>query len=147
MTDDITKIELDQFYPHPPEKVWRALTTPELMGQWMMQPIGFEPVVGNEFEMKTQAMPGQNFSGEIRGKVLEVIAPELLSITWNDAQADRESGWVISWALRPEGNGTRILFSHSGFDPEDQVMQRARSIMGNGWQAMLGKLDAVIAAA
>ncbi|MGW4243209.1 SRPBCC family protein [Nocardia sp. NPDC004722] len=146
MTDDVTKIELDHFYPHPPQKVWRALTTPELMGQWMMRPIGFEPVVGNVFEMKTQPMPGQNFSGEIRGTVLEVVAPELLSISWSDANAERESGWVISWALRPEGKGTRILFSHTGFDPEDAVMQRARTIMGGGWKGMLDKLEAVVAA-
>ncbi|MFE3960657.1 SRPBCC domain-containing protein [Nocardia sp. NPDC059091] len=145
MTDDITTIELDHYYPHSPEKVWRALTTPELMGQWMMRPIGFEPVVGTVFEMRTQPMPGQNFSGEIRGEVLEVVAPQLLSVSWNDARSDRDNGWVISWTLRPEGHGTRILFSHRGFDPEDPVMQRARSIMGGGWKGMLDRLESVLA--
>ncbi|MFD7845829.1 SRPBCC domain-containing protein [Nocardia sp. NPDC059764] len=147
MTDDTTRIELDQFYPHPPAKVWRALTTPELMGQWMMRPVGFEPVVGTVFEMTTRPMPGQNFSGEIRGRVLEVVEPELLTLTWNDAAAERETGWVISWTLRPEGHGTRVLFSHSGFDPEDAVMQRARSIMGGGWQGMHDRLGSVLASA
>jgi len=147
MTDDLTKIELDHYYPHPPEKVWRAITTPDLMGQWMMQPIGFEPVAGNIFEMKTQPMPGQDFSGEIRGKVLEVVAPELLRITWSDAHAEVDSGWIITWLLRPEGHGTRILFSHTGFDPDNAVTQRARSIMGPGWASMLDNLEAVAAAA
>ncbi|MFI1916866.1 SRPBCC domain-containing protein [Nocardia sp. NPDC020380] len=145
MTDIATSIELDHFYPHPPEKVWRVLTTPELMGQWMMQPTGFEAVVGNVFEMKTQPMPGQAFSGEIRGEVLEVVAPELLRVTWNDAQSGKPTGWIISWELRPEGHGTRMLFSHTGFDPEDEVMQRARKIMGGGWGGMLGRLESVLA--
>lgn len=43
--DDPTVIELDQFYPHPPQKVWRALTTPELMGQWMSPPVARPPLL------------------------------------------------------------------------------------------------------
>ncbi|MFF3572365.1 SRPBCC domain-containing protein [Nocardia jiangxiensis] len=144
MSDTATAIELDHYYPHPPEKVWRALTTPKLMAQWMMEPIGFEPVAGNIFEMKTRPMPGQNFSGHIRGEVLEAAAPELLRMTWNDAQMDTPTGWIISWQLRPEGHGTRILFSHSGFDPDNPLMQRARSIMSPGWAAMLDNLEAVL---
>ncbi|MEV6768581.1 SRPBCC domain-containing protein [Nocardia sp. NPDC051030] len=89
--------------------------------------------------------PGQQFSGEIRGEVLEASAPDRLSITWNDAQSDRVTGWVITWDLRQEGHGTRILFSHTGFDPEDAVMQRARTIMGGGWAGMLDRLAAVLA--
>jgi uncharacterized protein YndB with AHSA1/START domain len=144
MSDSGT-IELDHFYPHPPEKVWDALTTPRLMAQWMMEPIGFEPVVGNVFEMKTRPMPGQDFSGHIRGEVLEVAAPELLRITWSDAEADAPTGWVISWELHPEGRGTRILFSHSGFDPGNPMMQRARSIMSPGWAGMHDQLENVLA--
>lgn len=144
MSDTATAIELDHYYPHLPEKVWRALTTPKLMAQWMMEPIGFEPVAGNIFEMKTRPMPGQNFSGHIRGEVLEAAAPELLRMTWNDAQMDTPTGWIISWQLRPEGRGTRILFSHSGFDPDNPLMQRARSIMSPGWAAMLDNLEAVL---
>ncbi|MCU1644897.1 MAG: Activator of Hsp90 ATPase 1 family protein [Nocardia sp.] len=147
MSDNPASIELDHFYPHPPEKVWRAITTPELMGQWMMEPIGFEPVAGNHFEMKTHPMPGQNFSGEIRGRVLEVIAPELLRITWSDAQMEADSGWIMSWQLRPEGHGTRIIFSHTGFDPDDASSQRTRSIMSPGWASMHDSLENVVAAA
>ncbi len=113
----------------------------------MLVHIGFEPVAGNVFEMETRPMPGQNFSGHIRGEVLQATAPELLRITWNDVQAEAPTGWVISWRLRPEGRGTRILFSHTGFDPDDAIMQRARSIMSPGWAGMHDRLETLLAEA
>ncbi|MCX4094868.1 SRPBCC family protein [Nocardia sp. alder85J] len=144
MTDDLTTIELDHFYPHPPEKVWKALTTPELFARWLMPATGFEPVPGNEFRMQTQPMPGAGFSGNVRGTVLEAIAPKRLSMTWNDAESDIETGWVITWQLEPEGTGTRVLFSHSGFDPDDVRAQRVRTIMSKGWSGIATSLGAVI---
>ncbi|WP_040835749.1 SRPBCC family protein [Nocardia brevicatena] len=145
MTDTTTSIELDHFYPHAPEKVWRVLTTPELIGQWLMQPVGFEPVPGNIFEMTTRPMPGQGFSGRIRCEVLEAVAPELLRITWDDVDSDTPTGWVITWVLRREGTGTRLLFGHSGFDPDSEIVQRARKIMGGGWAAKHERLESVLA--
>ncbi|RDI44741.1 SRPBCC family protein [Nocardia mexicana] len=144
-TEDLTSIELDHFYPHAPEKVWRALTTPELMAQWMMQPVGFEPVVGNSFRMRGTPMPNVGFSGEIRCEVIEVTAPERLSISWNDAESDRETGWVITWRLHPEGTGTRILFTHTGFDPDDTTAQLSRKIMRGGWPGMFARLEKTLA--
>ncbi|ATL68896.1 SRPBCC family protein [Nocardia terpenica] len=139
-TDDPTMIELDHFYPHPPAKVWRALTTPKLMAQWMMQSTGFEPIVGTVFHMRGRAVPQTGFSGEIRCEVLEVVAPERLSMSWNDARADTDTGWVITWRLRPEGTGTRMLFTHTGFDPDDPTSQLSRTIMRGGWPGMLERL-------
>ncbi len=144
MTDDSTTIELDQFYPHPPHKVWRALTTPELMVRWMMRPTGFEPVAGNIFHMRGRAIPQTGFSGEIRCEVLEATAPKRLSISWNDAHAESETGWVVTWELHPEGIGTRILFTHTGFDPDDPTAQLSRQIMSGGWPGMLTRLASVL---
>jgi uncharacterized protein YndB with AHSA1/START domain len=146
MTDDLTTIALDNFYPHPPEKVWRALTTPELLAQWLMPATGFEPVPGTEFRMRAQPMPGVGFSGKVRGTVLEAIAPKRLSLAWNDAESDIETGWVITWQLEPEGTGTRVLFSHSGFDPDDDGSQRVRAIMSKGWAGIADGLGTVTAA-
>ncbi|WP_328396969.1 SRPBCC family protein [Nocardia sp. NBC_00416] len=143
MTDDPTSIVVDQFYPHPPAKVWRALTTPTHMEKWLLAPIGFEPVVGNRFRMKAQPMPAVDFSGEIRCEVLEAVAPERLSISWNDANSAQDTGWTVSWDLRPEGRGTRILLTHSGFDPDDPGSQRSRSIMGGGWAGIAARLGEV----
>jgi uncharacterized protein YndB with AHSA1/START domain len=146
-TADATIIEVDQFYPHPPERVWQALTTPELMARWLMVPTGFAPVVATRFTFQGQPMPSVGFSGEVACEVLAVIPGQQLAMSWGplekQARSDKPPAWVVTWTLHPEGTGTRVILRHTGFDPDDDVQQRARTIMGNGWvriAAQLGKL-------
>jgi uncharacterized protein YndB with AHSA1/START domain len=137
-------IEIDQFYPHPPRRVWQALTTPELMARWLMEPSGFAPVVGTRFTFRGQPMPSVDFSGEVACEVLDVVEGERLAISWADARSDKSSGWVVMWTLHPEGTGTRVVLRHSGFDPDDPVHQRSRTIMGSGWVRIVAQLGAVL---
>jgi uncharacterized protein YndB with AHSA1/START domain len=137
-------IELDQFYPHPPQRVWQALTTPELMARWLMKPNGFAPMVGTRFTFRGQPMPSVGFSGEIACEVVDVVEGEQLAISWADARSDKPSAWIVSWTLHPEGTGTRVILRHSGFDPEDTVQQRSRTIMGNGWIRIAAQLGAAL---
>lgn len=145
MNDDLSTIELDQFSPYPPQQVWRVLTDPELLGRWLMPATGFRPVAGTTFRMQTPAMPGVGFSGTVDATVLEAIAPKRLSMTWNDAESGRETGWVITWELEPEGDGTRILFTHTGFDPDDAMAQRVRAMMSKGWSGIHAALATLLA--
>jgi uncharacterized protein YndB with AHSA1/START domain len=101
-------IEIDQFYPHPPQRVWQALTTPELMARWLMEPNGFAPVVGTRFSFRGQPMPSVDFCGEIACEVIDVVDGEQLAISWADAQSDKPAAWVVSWTLHPEGTGTPV---------------------------------------
>ena len=97
MTDvaaDPTVIEVDQFYPHSPERVWRALTTPDLMARWLMEPAGFAPVVGTRFTFRGQPMPSVGFSGEI---VCEVP-------TWSTATSLRSAGPTRALTSRLHGS-------------------------------------------
>ncbi|WP_280265448.1 SRPBCC family protein [Nocardia wallacei] len=143
MSEDPRTIELDQFYPHPPAKVWRALTTPELMIRWMMEPEGFEPVAGNRFRLRAEPIPATGFSGEISCEVLEAVAPKRLRVTWDDAAAG-PTGWTVTWDLYPEGRGTRLVLTHTGFDPDDPTAQLSRSIMRGGWPGMLRRLGTAL---
>jgi uncharacterized protein YndB with AHSA1/START domain len=123
-------IEVAQFYAHPPERVWQALTTPELMARWLMPPTGFAPVVGTRFTFHGQPMmPSVGFSGEIACEVIPVVTGEKLAISWADARSAKPAEWVVTWTPHPEGSGTRVVLRHSGFDPDDVVQQRLRS----GW--------------
>lgn len=44
--NDSREIVVDEVFPHAPELLWKTLTTPELMGRWLMVPTGFAPIPG-----------------------------------------------------------------------------------------------------
>lgn len=147
--DDLGRIDVDEYFPHPPAKVWRALTTPALMEQWLM-PNDFAPVVGHRFTFRATPIAQTQFSGTIACRVLEVVHEELLSISWEDAEkpADTTPGAMrttVTWALRAEGRGTRVFLAHVGFDPDDPTQQLARTFMSGGWRShVLRRLEDVL---
>ncbi|MFI6901959.1 SRPBCC domain-containing protein [Nonomuraea sp. NPDC050394] len=130
MTDDLTAIRVDHFYAHPPAKVWRALTDPELMAKWLM-PNSFRPEIGHEFTFTTEPRPNVGFDGIVYCRVLEIEPGKLLKISWSDR---KKADWTVSWRLEGEGRGTRVFLDHEGFDPDDPAQQFSRKIMGGGWR-------------
>jgi len=143
-TEDLTTIRVDQFYPHAPAKVWRALTTPDLMAQWLM-PNDFQAVTGHRFTFTAAPIEATNFSGTIACEVMEVRPLERLRITWRDADGTNPLDSTVTFHLHPEGRGTRLILEHSGFDPDDPGQQMARRIMNGGWRShVLRRLGAVL---
>lgn len=143
-TDDPTRIELDHFYPHPPAKVWRALTEPEFMGRWLMAPDTFEARAGHRFTFQARPMPAVGFSGQVACVILDATPPKRLSYSWDDAERSEPTGWVITWELIEEGHGTRLILRHTGFDPDLDQQQRSRTIMSGGWVRVLDGLEPVL---
>ncbi|GAA2406734.1 SRPBCC domain-containing protein [Nonomuraea africana] len=144
--DDLTTVRVDQFLTHPPRKVWRALTEPDLLAQWLM-PGDFRLEVGHRYTMRAQAMPATGFSGIVQAEVLAFEPERMLRIGWRDADPDSpgRADWTITWTLQPEGRGTRLFLVHEGFDPDSPIQQRARTIMGGGWRSMaMRRLDEVL---
>lgn len=121
----------DVYYPHPPERVWRALTTSAVIARWLM-PNDFAPEVGREFTFQTNPMPAFNFDGVVHCLVTTCVAPRLLSYTWNGGALRSQ----VTYQLEPEGDGTRLRFEHSGFDLDDPVQRGAHQGM-QGWHAAL----------
>lgn len=127
-------IRLDQFVAAPPAKVWRLLTEPELMRLWWAEG-EVAAVVGHQF---TLDMPGY---GKQPCKVLEVDPPHRFVYTFTEAR-------TLSWRLEAEGRGTRVFLEHSGFDLEDERMDRAFERMAPGWRdSVLPRLARVAARA
>ncbi|MFE6038707.1 SRPBCC domain-containing protein [Streptomyces sp. NPDC056452] len=144
--DDLTTIRVDHFLAHPPAKVWRALTEPELIAQWMM-PGDFRLEVGHRYTMTAVPRPNTNFSGTIQAEVLAYDDERMLSVRWQDAVESRGNAadWTITWTLEPEGRGTRLFLVHAGFDPDDPAQQMAHRIMGGGWRSyVLAALENVL---
>jgi uncharacterized protein YndB with AHSA1/START domain len=131
-------IVVERLVPHPPEKVWRALTTPHLIAEWLMAN-DFAAEQGRRFTFRATPVPG--WSGITNCEVLTVEEPRLLAYRWGDG-TESESGLrtVVTWSLMPEGAGTRVRMEHSGFRPGDEDGYRA---MGGGWPHILAALEQV----
>jgi uncharacterized protein YndB with AHSA1/START domain len=145
--DDLTTIRVDHFLAHPPAKVWRALTEPELIAQWMM-PGDFRLEVGHCYTMTAVPRPNTNFSGTIQAEILAYDDERMLSVRWQDAVESHGNAadWTITWTLEPEGRGTRLFLVHTGFDPDDPAQRMAHRIMGGGWRSyVLTALENVLA--
>ncbi|MFI8849038.1 SRPBCC domain-containing protein [Streptomyces sp. NPDC053499] len=136
--DDPGTVRVDQFLAHPPAKVWRALTEPGLIAQWLM-PCDFRLEVGHRYTMRARPMPATGFSGTVRAEVLAFEPERMLRVGWRDADPTSPSGadWTITWTLRPEGRGTRLFLLHEGFDSDNPLQQRARNAMGGGWNSLV----------
>ncbi|MEU0569324.1 SRPBCC domain-containing protein [Nonomuraea sp. NPDC005983] len=130
MTEDTRAIRVDQYLAHPPAKVWRAITEPELMARWLM-PNDFRLEVGHRFTFTTEPRKAVGFDGIVYCEVLEFETEKLLRISWTDGT---DADWTVTWRLEPEGRGTRLFLDHEGFDPDDPRQQLSRKIMGSGWR-------------
>lgn len=143
---NLATIDLDEYVPHPPAKVWRLLTEPQLLEAWLMPNDGFAPVVGTRFVFQAEPVPRARFSGLIECEVLEVEPQRRLSISWSSASTGLDS--VVTWELVPEGHGTRMLLTHAGFDLDDPDQARAFEILNGGWRShVLRRMLAALAAA
>ncbi|MDG4831113.1 SRPBCC domain-containing protein [Solwaraspora sp. WMMD1047] len=126
-------IRTDAFLPHPPEKVWRALTDPVLLARWLM-PNDFQPRVGHRFTFRTEPAPG--FDGVVHCQVLAVEPPELLRISWAGGPG---VDTTVTWRLAAEGRGTRLFLIHEGFDESDPGQQAVRRLLDGGWRTHLAR--------
>jgi uncharacterized protein YndB with AHSA1/START domain len=128
--------------PHPPEKVWRALTENSLLEQWLMQN-DFLPIVGHRFQFRAEPRP--HWNGVTDSEVLDVAPNERLSYTWNASGEEAPGGLktVVTWTLTPTSDGTQLRMEHSGFRPEEDV----RNLQGAsyGWPRFLEHLERVVA--
>jgi uncharacterized protein YndB with AHSA1/START domain len=118
---------------HSPEKVWRALTDPALLAEWLLPVIGLKLELGAGFTFKTQPHPG--WDGTVNCRLLELEADKKLSYTW--VVGDMLLDTVVTFTLVPTPSGTRLSLVQSGFKPnQKQNFGGARY----GWKMMGGKL-------
>lgn len=133
MTDvqtDSRSVTLERELPHPPEKVWRALTEQPLIDEWLMKS-DFKPEVGHTFQLKADW-------GAVDCEVLEVEPQQSLVYRW-DAYGLRS---VVAWTLAATANGTRLTLEQTGFAPgQDQFYEGARA----GWPRFLDGMEKVLA--
>ncbi len=121
---------------HSPQKVWRALTDPVLLTEWLLPVVELELEPGAAFTFKTQPYPG--WDGTVNCRILEIEAHRKLSYAWAVPFLDT----VVTFTLTPTAVGTRLHLVQSGFKPDQkQNFGGARY----GWRMMGGKLVELLA--
>jgi uncharacterized protein YndB with AHSA1/START domain len=121
---------------HSPQKVWRALTDPVLLTEWLLPVVELELEPGAAFTFKTQPHPG--WDGTVSCRILEIEEHRKLSYAWTVPFLDT----VVTFTLTPTASGTRLHLVQSGFKPDQkQNFGGARY----GWRMMGGKLVELLA--
>ena len=129
-------IVVEREIAHPPEKLWRALTTPHLMEEWLMKN-DFKPDVGHKFNLRG------DWGGVLDCEVLEIEPMKTLSYTWNFEHEDSAYNLrsIVTFTLTPTNAGTHLRVEQSGFRPDQR---QAFGGALHGWQEFFAKLEAVL---
>ena len=122
---------MERALAHPVDKVWRALTEPALLAEWMMQN-DFLPIVGHEFTFRAEPKP--HWDGIVPCKVLAVEPKSRLVFRWY--------GWTVALTLTPAGTGTNLRMEQAEFGRDDAAAFAGAKY---GWTGFLGNLDALLA--
>jgi uncharacterized protein YndB with AHSA1/START domain len=131
-TAERLSVVVERELPHPPEKVWRALTTPHLIEDWLMK-TDFQPRLDHRFSFRADW-------GAVDCQVTALEPNRTLAYTW--AAHGLES--VVTWTLTPTGAGTSLRMEQSGFRPDQQqAFHGARA----GWPRFLDALEQRLARA
>lgn len=139
MTDvsaETRAVVVEREFAHAPEKLWRALTQPHLIAEWLMKN-DFAPVVGHRFNLRGE------WGGVLDCEVLTIEPNRSLSYTWNFAHEDAAFNLtsVVTFTITPTRNGTHLRMEQAGFRPDQkQAFGGAR----HGWEQFLTNLDQVL---
>ena len=130
-------VVIERDIPHPPEKLWRALTQPHLIEEWLMKN-DFKPTVGHRFNLRGE------WGGVLDCEVLAVEPNKTLSYTWNFTHDDPAYNLtsVVTFTLTPTAAGTHLRMEQSGFRPDQK---QAYGGAHAGWRQFFAKLDEVLA--
>jgi uncharacterized protein YndB with AHSA1/START domain len=128
-TSEIRTIIVERELPHAPEKIWRALTQPHLMEEWLMK-TAFEPEVGHRFKFSADW-------GEIQCEVIAIDLHRKLEYSWD--AGDLKS--VVSWELTPTDKGTVLRMEQTGFKPDQSRYYGGAKL---GWPRFLDNLEQVL---
>jgi uncharacterized protein YndB with AHSA1/START domain len=130
---------LDREMPCSPASIWRALTVPALVEQWLMKN-DFAPVAGHRFTFRATPMP--HWNGVTDCEVVAVDPPARLAYSWSASGEEAATGikTIVTWSLTPVGSGTRVRLEQSGFRSEDE---RGYQGAAYGWPKFLEGLERV----
>lgn len=134
---DTRSVIVERELSHPPEKVWRALTQPHLIEEWLAK-TGFRPETGHRFSVQIGPQPNRRFAFEC--EVLTTEPHRRLTYTWDSIDDETGNGLksIVSWHLTAIPTGTRLRMEQTGFKPDQPNYFHGARL---GWPAMIAKLE------
>jgi len=121
----------------PRERVWAALTTPELLAQWLGQEAVFDATVGAHGSYTWTDW------GHFPLVVEAVDAPSTLSVRWAarpGGELTETSSTTVRYTLESIPSGTRLTVVETGFELLDGDRQTAFDNNSQGWDEELAEL-------
>lgn len=128
-SSETLSVVVERDIAHPPEKIWRALTQPHLLEEWLMKN-QFKPVVDHRFNLSADW-------GTVDCQVQSVEVNRTLSYTWDT----KDLRSVVVWTLTPTSRGTLLRMEQSGFRQDQQPYYRGATV---GWPRFLDGLERVL---
>lgn len=126
-------VVIERELAHPPEKIWRALTQPHLIEDWLMKN-NFKPVVGHRFDLHAEW-------GGIECEVVTIEPQKVLSYNWAARGLDTVVTWTLTPAGEPTGASTRLRMEQVGFTPDQKMAYRGATA---GWPRFLAALEQLV---
>jgi uncharacterized protein YndB with AHSA1/START domain len=128
-TSTTRSVVVEREFPYPSEKLWRALTQPHLVAEWLMKN-DFKPEVDHRFKLVGDW-------GGVDCQVMAVEPNKTLTYTWSAMGLES----VVTWTLQATGKGTLLRMEQSGFRPDqEQAFQGAKY----GWQKFFANLEQLV---
>jgi uncharacterized protein YndB with AHSA1/START domain len=143
-TQERPSLALVRKFDAAPGKVWRALTDPEMLKQWMApdpatrcKAAEIDLRVGGRYRIVMSPAEGEDH--DVRGAYREIVPNKKLVYTWAwKTTPERES--LVTIELRAAGGGTELTLKHEQFADE-----QARDKHQHGWTGCLGSLERFLA--
>jgi uncharacterized protein YndB with AHSA1/START domain len=122
-------VVVEREFPYPPEKIWRALTQPHLIAEWLMQN-DFAPVVDHRFRLSGDW-------GSVDCQVITIEPNKTLAYSWGAMGL----GTVVTWTLAPTAAGTHLRMEQAGFQPDQKQAYGGARI---GWRKFFANLEQLL---
>ncbi|MES2044031.1 MAG: SRPBCC domain-containing protein [Pseudomonadota bacterium] len=133
MTDTATELRtvtVEREIAYPPEKIWRALTQPHLIAEWLMNN-DFAPVVDHSFKFTADW-------GSVDCQVQTVEPNRTLAYSWDAMGLES----TVTWTLTPSGSGTHLRMEQAGFRRDQEQAYQGAKI---GWRHFFAALEQALA--
>ena len=125
------QIEMEATYPHPVERVWRALTEPGEIAAWLAL-AELDLTEGGRVVLTWQNTDPEGNTAVARGTVSALDPPRLIEF-------DTDVHGTLRWELEPDGDGTALTFTAEVELPEEYEIEVLA-----GWHIHLDHLEHVL---